>query len=93
MDTIRSIGSKVVDKVEKIRSKGIPNEAATGSTAVLLVCLVSIQSIIRILSDITAGLWQQARVNYLVRISIAFVAFAFWGLASVYSQEMTGSFC
>ncbi|KAG0006975.1 hypothetical protein BGZ65_000796 [Modicella reniformis] len=60
------MGSKIIDKIEKVSGMEDTNDGTTaGSNTILLRCVGSVLSIIRMLSDITAGLWQQAQFVYL----------------------------
>ncbi|KAF9110810.1 hypothetical protein BGX27_005860, partial [Mortierella sp. AM989] len=59
MDTIRSIGSKIMDRCEK----------APISTDAALQSLVFVSVLTQILSDVTLGLWHYARMDYLTLFS------------------------
>lgn len=70
MDAARSIGSKIIDKIEKAQDTKDLNEAVVaGSTSAQFQYLLSVQSVTRILSDTTAGLWDKTKEDYLVRIT------------------------
>ncbi|KAI1317841.1 hypothetical protein EDD11_007643 [Mortierella claussenii] len=63
MDTIRSIGSKIMDICENGSSMATP--IAT-SADVQLQWLGCIQTVTQVLSDLTAGLWNQIHASYLI---------------------------
>lgn len=74
MDTLRTIGSKGMDSYEKVaRNKSVVSEedhclASQGhlGTTKYVQLLQSIEPVLELLSDVTAGLWRQGHTSYLV---------------------------
>lgn len=64
MDTLRSIGSKIMDRQEKDRSTRLENE--TPPMDKQSHSLRFIGQVIRVLADVTVGLWSQGKADYIV---------------------------
>lgn len=74
MDTLRTIGSKGMDSYEKVaRSETVvsgddhrlASQGHIGTTKYVQL-LQSIEPVLELLSDVTAGLWRQGHTSYLV---------------------------
>ncbi|KAF9565327.1 hypothetical protein EC968_004164 [Mortierella alpina] len=64
MDTLRSIGSKIMDRQEKKQSSSIDNQALPlDQQSHSLRC---VGQVIRMLADITEGLWSQGKSEYML---------------------------
>ncbi|KAG0247734.1 hypothetical protein BG011_000997, partial [Mortierella polycephala] len=66
MDTLRNLGSRILDKHENEKKKGISEPSIAGPSVDRQMRLLGpIHDVIAILSDVAAGLWRRAKTEYL----------------------------